>query len=219
MSKQIQKLSISIPQNIEIGKLIGREGRNLKPISEKTGTHIYIDTKSNPAQIKIYINKKKENPPFENRINDARNQLNNLMKNICQYKTHSFKHNEQVKYRFSTVKEKEKTETSSITANIINEDLPEKFSQTIFKESKERRNKDMIKKLPISDDRMCWYGANCKKNFCRFKHPQYIIDHHLILKYKKEIETKKHKRDFKKESRIFLHKYRNRELLKKFLKV
>ncbi|CAG8609923.1 1687_t:CDS:2, partial [Rhizophagus irregularis] len=156
MSKQIQKSSILIPQNIEIGKLIGREGRNLKPISEKT-----------------------------------------------------------VKYRFSTVKEKEKTETSLITANIINEDLPEKFSQAIFKE---RRNKDMIKKLPISDDRMCWYGANCKKNFCRFKHPQYIIDHHLILKYKKEIETKKHKRDFKKESRIFLHKYRNRELLKKFLK-
>ncbi|CAB4421635.1 unnamed protein product [Rhizophagus irregularis] len=195
MSKQIQKLSISIP--------------------EKTGTHIYIDTKSNPAQIKIYINKKKENPPFENRINDARNQLNNLMKNICQYKTP--KHNEQIKYRFSPVKEKEKVETSLITANIINEDLPEKFSQTIFKESKERRNKDMIKKLPISDDRMCWYGANCKKNFCRFKHPQYIIDHHLILKYKKEIETKKHKRDFKKESRIFLHKYRNRELLKKFL--
>ncbi|GBC15383.2 hypothetical protein GLOIN_2v719779 [Rhizophagus irregularis DAOM 181602=DAOM 197198] len=156
MSKQIQKLSISIPQNVEIGKLIGREGRNLKPISEKTGTYIYIDTKINPAQIKIYINKKKENPPFENKINDARNQLNNLMKNICQYKTHSFKHNEQVKYR-SPVKEKEKTETSSITANIINEDLPEKFSQTIFKE---RRNKDMIKKLPISDDRMCWYGAN-----------------------------------------------------------
>uniref|UniRef100_U9T6P0 K Homology domain-containing protein n=1 Tax=Rhizophagus irregularis (strain DAOM 181602 / DAOM 197198 / MUCL 43194) TaxID=747089 RepID=U9T6P0_RHIID len=216
MSKQIQKSSILIPQNIEIGKLIGREGRNLKPISEKTGTHIYVDTNKIPAQIKIYVNNKKEIPPFENRINDASSQLNDLINKISQYKTHSFKHNEQVKYRFSTVKEKEKTETSLITANIINEDLPEKFSQAIFKE---RRNKDMIKKLPISDDRMCWYGANCKKNFCRFKHPQYIIDHHLILKYKKEIETKKHKRDFKKESRIFLHKYRNRELLKKFLKV
>ncbi|CAB4446905.1 unnamed protein product [Rhizophagus irregularis] len=110
MEKQIQKLSISTPQNIEIGKLIGREGRNLKPISEKT-----------------------ENPPFENRINDARNQLNNLMKNICQYKIRSPKHNEQIKYRFSPVKEKEKVETSPITANIINEDLPENFHKPFLK--------------------------------------------------------------------------------------
>jgi hypothetical protein len=206
MEKQIQKLTISIPQHIEVGKLIGREGRNLKPIAERTGTHIYIDTKINPAQIKIHINKKKENPPFENRINDARNQLNNLMKNISKSKARLPK--EQVEDR----------STPTIT-NIVNEDLPERFSQSEFEErhNKDRRNKNMIKKLENSDE-MCWYGVDCKKNFCKFKHPQYI-DQHLISKYKKEIETKKHRRDFKKESRIFIHKYRNRELLKKLLKV
>jgi hypothetical protein len=33
-------------------------------------------------------------------MNDARNQLSNLMKNIYQSKAHSYKHNEQVEYRF-----------------------------------------------------------------------------------------------------------------------
>ncbi|GBB99300.1 hypothetical protein RclHR1_03480004 [Rhizophagus clarus] len=215
MKKQTQSLSIPIPQHIEIGKLIGREGRNLKPIAERTGTYIYVDTKTNPAQIKIHINKKKVYSSFENRINDARNQLNDLIKNIPQSESRSLINNNE--YNEQVEEQNVKTTPITTTTNILNEDLPEKFSQTNFKE---RHNKDTNKKLPISDDRMCWYGVDCKKNFCRFTHPQsQYVDHHLISKYKKEIETKKHRRDFKKESRIFINNYRNRELLKKFLKL
>ncbi|PKK60782.1 hypothetical protein RhiirC2_856677 [Rhizophagus irregularis] len=71
-SEYTKNWSIPIPQNILIGKLIGREGRNIKPIAERTGTHIYVDTNKIPAQINIYVNNKKEIPPFENRINDAK---------------------------------------------------------------------------------------------------------------------------------------------------
>jgi rRNA processing protein Krr1/Pno1 len=56
---QNPQYTIPIPQNIVIGKLIGREGCNLKPIAERTGTYIYVDSNTNPAQIKIRINKKK----------------------------------------------------------------------------------------------------------------------------------------------------------------
>ncbi|CAG8773371.1 4839_t:CDS:2, partial [Rhizophagus irregularis] len=49
-----------------------------------TGTHIYVDTNKIPAQIKIYVNNKKEIPPFENRINDASSQLNDLLNKISQ---------------------------------------------------------------------------------------------------------------------------------------
>ncbi|CAB4463685.1 unnamed protein product [Rhizophagus irregularis] len=83
-SEYTKNLSIPIPQNILIGKLIGREGRNIKPIAERTGTHIYVDTNKIPAQIKIYVNNKKEIPPFENRINDASSQLNDLLNKISQ---------------------------------------------------------------------------------------------------------------------------------------
>jgi hypothetical protein len=76
-SEYTKNLAIPIPQYIEIGQLIGREGRNLKP---RTGTDIHIDKKTSPAQITIRVNKKKEGPPFENRIDEARNQLNDLMK-------------------------------------------------------------------------------------------------------------------------------------------
>jgi hypothetical protein len=96
-----------------------------------------------------------------------------------------------------------KSQTILTTTNIVNEDLPERFSQINFKEE---RNKKLH-----SSDRICSYGVDCKKNFCRFKHPQYF-NKHLISKYKKEIEIKKHRRDFKKESRIFMHKYRNSKL-------
>uniref|UniRef100_U9UIF3 K Homology domain-containing protein n=1 Tax=Rhizophagus irregularis (strain DAOM 181602 / DAOM 197198 / MUCL 43194) TaxID=747089 RepID=U9UIF3_RHIID len=81
-SEYIKSLNIPIPQQIEIGKLIGREGRNIKPIAERTGTHIYVDKITKPAQISISVNKKKEGPPFKNRIDEARNQLNDLMKDI-----------------------------------------------------------------------------------------------------------------------------------------
>lgn len=71
---------IPIPEHIEVGKLIGREGRNLKPISTKTGTFVSVNTKTNPAQIEI-----KYNPhysPSNNQINEAKDLLNNLIKNI-----------------------------------------------------------------------------------------------------------------------------------------
>ncbi|GBB92270.1 hypothetical protein RclHR1_19940001 [Rhizophagus clarus] len=67
-----------------IGKLIGREGRNIKPIAERTGTNIYIEKNTIPAQIKINVNKKKEGPPLGSRIDEARRQLNDLMKNISE---------------------------------------------------------------------------------------------------------------------------------------
>ncbi|PKY55855.1 hypothetical protein RhiirA4_410836, partial [Rhizophagus irregularis] len=44
---------IKISGHVEIGKLIGRKGRNLKPIEKGTGTHIYINTKISPRQIEI----------------------------------------------------------------------------------------------------------------------------------------------------------------------
>ncbi|RGB38556.1 hypothetical protein C1646_740511 [Rhizophagus diaphanus] len=81
-SEYTKSLNIPIPQQIEIGKLIGREGRNIKPIAESTGTNIYIDKTTKPEQITIRVNKKKEGPPFKNRIDEARNQLTDLMKNI-----------------------------------------------------------------------------------------------------------------------------------------
>ncbi|CAB4404544.1 unnamed protein product [Rhizophagus irregularis] len=48
---------IPIPEHIEVGKLIGREGRNLKPISAKTGTFVSVNTNTNPAQIEIKYQK------------------------------------------------------------------------------------------------------------------------------------------------------------------
>ncbi|PKY44715.1 hypothetical protein RhiirA4_400250, partial [Rhizophagus irregularis] len=45
--------TMEIPKNVEIGKLIGRKGRNLKPIEKGTGTRIYINTEVNPRQIEI----------------------------------------------------------------------------------------------------------------------------------------------------------------------
>ncbi|CAG8579624.1 8776_t:CDS:2 [Rhizophagus irregularis] len=67
---------IEISDHVEIGKLIGRNGRNLKPIEKGTGTHIYINTKKSPQQIEIKINNKDNEDRDENistgeRINKA----------------------------------------------------------------------------------------------------------------------------------------------------
>jgi transcription antitermination factor NusA-like protein len=43
----MKSFNIPIPKHIEIGKLIGREGRNLKLITERIGANIYIDKKTN----------------------------------------------------------------------------------------------------------------------------------------------------------------------------
>ena len=76
---------VSILQNIEIGKLIGRGGRNLKPIAEETGTSIVVNTNTNPAQFEITINQSGRFEFFSssrNRINEAKDRLNNLMKDF-----------------------------------------------------------------------------------------------------------------------------------------
>ncbi|GES84478.1 hypothetical protein GLOIN_2v1705292 [Rhizophagus clarus] len=74
---------IEIPENIENGQLIGSNGRNLKPIANKTGTHIHVIDDTNPTQIKIEINKKRIGNKFPiNRINEAVCQINMLLEDI-----------------------------------------------------------------------------------------------------------------------------------------
>ncbi|GBB85995.1 hypothetical protein RclHR1_12430004 [Rhizophagus clarus] len=75
---------IEIPNDIVIGQLIGRKGRNLNPIKDETGTHIrVIDDDTNPTQIEIEINKNKvgNNLPV-NRIDEAIYQINKLLEDI-----------------------------------------------------------------------------------------------------------------------------------------
>ncbi|RGB30404.1 hypothetical protein C1646_765394 [Rhizophagus diaphanus] len=78
---------IEISDHVEIGKLIGRNGRYLKPIEKGTGTHIYINTKISPRQIEIKINNKDnedrdENISTEERINKAICQIDKLLEDI-----------------------------------------------------------------------------------------------------------------------------------------
>src|SRR5687767_12510187 len=75
---------IPIPKNIEIGRLIGRNGLNLKPISDRTGTFISVNTNTKPAQIEIKINRQSNSDlaSFENRMNKAKDQLNDLIKKL-----------------------------------------------------------------------------------------------------------------------------------------
>ena len=75
---------ILIPKHIEIGRLIGRDGRNLKPIADGTGTFIHVNTTTNPARIEIKI-KQLSNASYlspKGRINEAENQLNDLIKKL-----------------------------------------------------------------------------------------------------------------------------------------
>ncbi|GBB91897.1 hypothetical protein RclHR1_19320001 [Rhizophagus clarus] len=74
---------IEIPENIENGQLIGSNGRNLKSIANKTGTHIHVIDDTNPTQIKIEINKKRIGNKFPvNRIDEAVCQINMLLEDI-----------------------------------------------------------------------------------------------------------------------------------------
>ncbi|CAB4405210.1 unnamed protein product [Rhizophagus irregularis] len=78
--------TMEIPKNVEIGKLIGRKGRNLKPIEKGTGTRIYINTEVNPRQIEIKINKddkdRDENISPWDWINKAICQIDKLLEDI-----------------------------------------------------------------------------------------------------------------------------------------
>ncbi|CAB5363301.1 unnamed protein product [Rhizophagus irregularis] len=262
-SEYTKNLSIPIPQNILI------------------------------AQIKIYVNNKKEIPPFENRINDASSQLNDLINDASNQLNDSTKQiSQQENKKVDKIKKKKeislfenrindasnrlndstkqiskqenkkidkinkkkeiflfenrindtkferpskeveverlskevqhksqelkKTLTKFVVNKIakvadvavVNDDLPEKFS--IFSKNFKRKckNKPKHKKIP---DGMCWNGVDCIRKFCQFEHPsvrQYYINHYLILRYKKEIYSRKHKRDFKKESRLYIKNYK-----------
>ena|ERR1051325_1398772 len=83
MQTQIQfivPVKIPIPRYVKIGALIGCKGRNLKPIADRTGTYIHVNV--NTAQIEIKINQKSNATPVDNRINEAKNQLNDLIKEL-----------------------------------------------------------------------------------------------------------------------------------------
>ncbi|CAB4417362.1 unnamed protein product [Rhizophagus irregularis] len=74
---------IEISDHVEIGKLIGRKGRNLKPIAEKTGTHIHVIDNTNPTQIEIKIIKDRVgNSSPGKRIDEAKFQIDKLLKDI-----------------------------------------------------------------------------------------------------------------------------------------
>ncbi|CAB4467114.1 unnamed protein product [Rhizophagus irregularis] len=78
--------TMEISENVEVGKLIGRRGRNIKPIEKGTGTCIYINTEVNPRQIEIKINKgykyKDENISLWEWINKAICQIDKLLEDI-----------------------------------------------------------------------------------------------------------------------------------------
>ncbi|RIA90884.1 hypothetical protein C1645_768808 [Glomus cerebriforme] len=76
-------IRIDIPQYIEIGRLIGREGHKIKPIAERTGTSIHVNTNTKPAKVEIkIINQINSFPPSKNRIEEARDQINKLIKDL-----------------------------------------------------------------------------------------------------------------------------------------
>ncbi|PKC02517.1 hypothetical protein RhiirA5_425121 [Rhizophagus irregularis] len=185
------------------------------------------------------INKKKEIFLFENRINDTKvplfenriGQLNDLINRFPKQTNKKIDKDKKVEFERPSKEveverlskevqhksqELKKTLTKFVVNKIakvadvavVNDDLPEKFS--IFSKNFKRKckNKPKHKKIP---DGMCWNGVDCIRKFCQFEHPsvrQYYINHYLILRYKKEIYSRKHKRDFKKESRLYIKNYK-----------
>ncbi|CAG8669453.1 15617_t:CDS:2 [Rhizophagus irregularis] len=71
---------INIPKHIDIGRLIGRDGRNLKPIAKKTGTYISVNTIAIPAKFEIKLDNKSTLPPSKERIKEAIDKLEALLK-------------------------------------------------------------------------------------------------------------------------------------------
>jgi hypothetical protein len=70
---------IAISKDIEIGKIIGRKGRNLKPIAERACTHIHVIDNTNPTQIEI--KNKGENSSPGKGIDEAICQIDKLLEN------------------------------------------------------------------------------------------------------------------------------------------
>ncbi|CAB4479148.1 unnamed protein product [Rhizophagus irregularis] len=272
-SEYTKNLSIPIPQNILIGKLIGREGPQIKIYVNNKKEIPPFENRINDAKLSLFenrindasnqlndstkqisqqenkkvdkIKKKKEISLFENRINDASNRLNDSTKQISKQENKKIdkinkkkeiflfenRINDTIEFERPSKEveverlskevqhksqELKKTLTKFVVNKIakvadvavVNDDLPEKFS--IFSKNFKRKckNKPKHKKIP---DGMCWNGVDCIRKFCQFEHPsvrQYYINHYLILRYKKEIYSRKHKRDFKKESRLYIKNYK-----------
>jgi hypothetical protein len=93
---------------------------------------------------------------------------------------------------------------------VFNENLLEKFSIRSKNLKRRKCNKNWFKRMR-SPDGMCWYGVDCRRNFCWFEHPpvnQYF-NRYLILRYKKEIESRNRKKYFKKGFRFFINNLNN----------
>ncbi|GBC44860.2 hypothetical protein GLOIN_2v1775596 [Rhizophagus irregularis DAOM 181602=DAOM 197198] len=184
------------------------------------------------------INKKKEIFLFENRINDTSNQLNDSTKQISKQGIDNINKKKEVPLFENRIVEFErpskeveverlskevqhksqelkKTLTKFVVNKIakvadvavVNDDLPEKFSRFSKNFKRKCKNKPKHKKML---DGMCWNGVDCIRKFCQFEHPsvRQYYNHYLILRYKKEIYSRKHKRDFKKESRLYIKNYK-----------
>ncbi|RGB33513.1 hypothetical protein C1646_704138 [Rhizophagus diaphanus] len=68
---------IPIPQHIKVGKLVGNNECNLKPISERTNTLVCVN-RTHPAKIEIKYNTNFP-PPNVHTINEAKNLVNKLI--------------------------------------------------------------------------------------------------------------------------------------------
>ena len=81
--RDLTEITIPLPKNVEIGRLIGSKGCNLKPITSKTGTYIHVESKTNTPHIKVTIKKNGTdyNRSVEARMDEAKDLLNDLIKN------------------------------------------------------------------------------------------------------------------------------------------
>ncbi|CAB4463681.1 hypothetical protein RhiirA5_505435 [Rhizophagus irregularis] len=78
---------------VDIGKLIGHKGCNLKPIATRTGTNIHVDKKENEELVIIKIQVKVENDSSDKRIKEASYQMMQLVEDLTK--------KEEKKVRFS----------------------------------------------------------------------------------------------------------------------
>jgi hypothetical protein len=72
---------IEIIKPIDVDKLIGHKGCNLKPIATRTGTNIHVEKNTKPTQIVIKDSRINGNSADE-RINDAKCRLGRLIQDI-----------------------------------------------------------------------------------------------------------------------------------------
>ncbi|CAB5345960.1 unnamed protein product [Rhizophagus irregularis] len=85
--------AIEITNPVDVGKLIGHKGCNLKPIATRTGTNIHVDKKENEELVIIKIQVKVENDSSDKRIKEAIYQMMQLVEDLTK--------KEEKKVRFS----------------------------------------------------------------------------------------------------------------------